>query len=153
MVNVKYTWVYIFFLCLSSCHTFKEHNQESFANRSWALGKEITFKPVIEDITKTYKISLELRHMYGLQLKNLSVKVKTIFPSGKEATNNYVFYIMDENNAYKSNCSGDICDVETIISENMKFTESGTYQFIITHNIPSTGINGIMGLGFIMDAK
>ncbi|MCU0439410.1 MAG: gliding motility lipoprotein GldH [Raineya sp.] len=152
-MSVKWVLICVLSIFLSSCHTFKEHNEESFPNRSWAMGKEVVFKPVIKDISKDYKVYLELRHIYGLQLKNLSVKVKTISPSGKEEVNNYIFEIMDGNNQYKSNCSGDMCDVKTIAGENMKFKESGEYQIIVTHNIPSTSINGIMGLGLIIDTK
>lgn len=152
-MNGKLILLYTLFLFLSGCHTFKEHNQESFPYRSWASGKEVVFKPVIKDITKNYKISLELRHMYGVQLKNLSVNVKTISPSGKKEIGNHTFNIMDDAGKYKSKCSGDICDVETVVNQSIKLTESGEYQFIITHNIPSTGINGIMGLGLIIDAE
>ncbi|KOY87755.1 hypothetical protein AD998_17905 [bacterium 336/3] len=152
-MNGKLILLYTLFLSLMGCHTFKEHNQESFPNRSWASGKEIVFKPLIKDITKNCKISLELRHIYGVQLKNLSVKIKTISPSGKEESSNKTFNIMDEAGKYNSNCSGDICDVETVINQSIKFTETGEYQFIITHNIPTQAINGIIGLGLIIDAE
>jgi len=143
----------LLFLFLSSCHAFKEYNEDSFPNHVWASGKEITFKPTIQDITKTYKLTLGLRHVHGVRLNSLSVQVKSISPSGKEETKNYTFEIMDSSNQYKGKCSGDICDVETLISENIKFEASGEYKFIVKHNNPSGNIPGMLGLGLIMDEQ
>ncbi len=138
-------------LILTGCNTYKEYDKESFPNYTWDYGQEIVFKPVIENIDKSYNLSLGIRHIYGLRLSNLLVTVKSISPSGKEDTKEYDLKIMDEAGKYIGSCAGDMCDLETLVNESIKFDEAGEYQFIVTHNVQKNRLPGVMEFGLIID--
>jgi gliding motility-associated lipoprotein GldH len=138
-------------LILTSCNTYKEYDKESFPNYIWDYGQEIVFKPVIENIDKSYNLSLGIRHIYGFRLSNLLVTVKSISPSGKEDTKEYDLKIMNEPGKYVGSCAGDMCDLETLVNENIKFDEAGEYQFIVTHNVQINRLPGVMEFGLIID--
>jgi gliding motility-associated lipoprotein GldH len=136
---------------LTRCHTYKEYNKDAFGNYTWGSAQEIVFKPVIEDVTKTYTLSVGIRHIYGLQLEAMSVTVKIISPSGKEETQKHDFKLMKGPDQYVGSCAGDLCDLETVVNDDLKFVESGEHQIIISHNFSGNKIPGIMEVGVIID--
>jgi gliding motility-associated lipoprotein GldH len=117
----------------------------------WKYDQEINFKPIIEDVNKTYKLTLGIRHLYGFQLNSINVTVRSISPSGKESTKDYELKIKDSEGKYISNCGGDLCDLEVMVDENIKFEEVGEYKYSVTHNVQADRIPGIMELGLIID--
>jgi hypothetical protein len=94
-----------------------------------------------------------IRHMYGLQFETMSVTVKIIAPSGKEEKQVHDFKLMKGPDQYVGSCAGDLCDLETVVNNNLKFTESGEHQLIVTHNFSGNKIPGIMEVGVIIDEK
>jgi hypothetical protein len=52
-----------------------------------------------------------------------------------------------------SDCSGDYCDLETLIEEGFKFKETGKYQFKILYDMEAKVIPNIMQVGLIIDKK
>jgi gliding motility-associated lipoprotein GldH len=152
-MNKKNGLVYAVILLIAfSCnHVYKEYDKESFPSYSWKSGKAITFTPEISDATKTYKLILGMRHLYGFQLNSVSVAVKSISPSGKESVKNYKFIVKDAANNYLAKCSGDLCDLEIVAEEQLTFEETGTYTYIINHIEKSDKIPGVMEIGLIID--
>lgn len=147
----------LIFLCFIStiiaCNEnliFKEFNKD-FPQFRWEKTKQIEFSPEITDISNNYSVSLELRHVFGFQFKDMKVQVETISPSGKSSIKPYEFAVMDQNNEYLSECSVDICDLKTTIEENMKFEEAGTYKYIIEHNMPVHILPNVMEMGLIIE--
>lgn len=146
------SFVFLIVLALSSsCHFFKEYDKESFPTYTWKSGQEIIFQPTIEDVGKTYSMSLGIRHLFGFDAKSVKVSIKVISPSGKEKSKNYELQIRDQNNEYLANCGGDLCDLETVVDETISFDEPGVYTFVITHGHPDMKISGIMEFGLILD--
>jgi gliding motility-associated lipoprotein GldH len=138
-------------MILLGCNTYREYDKESFPDYTWKRGKEIIFKPVIDDFSQTYNIALGIRHVYGLQLEGISVTIKTISPSGKETSADYDFQLMKVPGEYLGSCAGDICDLETVVDSEIKFEESGEYQMVITHNVQAEQIPGVIAFGLILN--
>lgn len=145
-------YLIISFLAISCNHVYKEYDKDSFPTYAWKYGQEIVFKPNIDDINKSYKLTLGMRHLYGFQLSNIDVTVTSIAPSGQETTTHYEFKIKDAAGKYIGNCAGDLCDLETVVDESLKFAEPGQYKYIVTHNVQVEKIPGVMELGLILDA-
>jgi gliding motility-associated lipoprotein GldH len=141
----------ILFLLASSCHFYKEYDKKSFPTYSWKDGQEVSFNPAIDDNTKTYQVTLGLRHLYGLQLKGFSVNIKILSPSGKETSHDYDLKIRDESNKPIGSCAGDMCDLELVILDAHKFEETGEHKITISHNEDGYRIPGIMEVGLIID--
>lgn len=138
-------------LLLMSCdHIYKEYHKESFSTLSWRHGEEISFYPEIEDVSKTYQLTLGVRHIYEARIKRIDVAVQIISPSKKTSVKQYGFNVMDDTGGYLASCAGNMCDLETVVDENLKFTEPGKYQFIVTQNGEQQRISGIMEFGLII---
>jgi gliding motility-associated lipoprotein GldH len=148
---VKTVFVAVLLLMLTaSCHSYKEYDKESFATYTWK-DQEVSFTPEIEDITKSYRIILGLRHHYGLQTKSFGVNLKIVSPSGKESSKDFDVTIMDDKNKPVGSCAGDICDLETVVFDNLKFDEAGKHKVSISHTKEGFIIPGIMEVGLIID--
>ncbi|HEY3402246.1 MAG TPA: hypothetical protein VGK59_02600 [Ohtaekwangia sp.] len=144
----------VMMVVLISCtHVYKEYDKESFPTYTWKSGQGIVFKPVIEDVSKSYSLTLGIRHLYGFQLNSIPVTVRMISPSGKESTADYDFRTRNSENEYLAKCGGDLCDLETVVEENLKFGEAGTYTYVVTHQVQADQIPGVMEFGLIIDAK
>jgi gliding motility-associated lipoprotein GldH len=148
-----FVYLSIVLITMSCTHVYKEYDKESFSTYSWDDGQEISFNPTIEDISKTYQLSLGVRHHFALNLATFNVKIKIISPSGKESSSDYKLAIKDSSNKNIGSCAGDICDLETIVIDNLKFDETGEYTFLISHNEGGYRIPGILELGLIIDEK
>jgi gliding motility-associated lipoprotein GldH len=145
--------VVLLMLLSTSCHFYKEYDKESFPTYSWNDGQEVVFAPKIEDNAKTYQMMLGLRHHYAFQNKSFSVNVKMVSPTGKETSTDYDLKIKDENNKHIGSCAGDMCDLEMVIFDDLKFDEVGEYKISISHNERGYRIPGIMEIGVIIDEK
>lgn len=136
---------------IAACHDYKEYNKESFPTYAWKAGQEIKFHPTIDDISKSYELTLGIRHLFGFQPSSLGIRVKSVSPSGKEVTKEYDFQIRDASKEYIGSCGGDLCDLETVVDEQLRFEEPGQYTFIISHTMNTDKISGVMEFGLILD--
>jgi len=140
-------------ICITSCnHAYKEYDKKSFSNMVWKYGQEISFNPKIDDTSKSYALTLGLRHHYAIPLGFVNVMVKMISPSGKETSKEYQLVMKDSANNYFSKCGGDTCDLEVVVDE-ITFAEQGDYTFIVTQVMENQHIVGIMEVGLIIDPK
>ncbi|MBL7870782.1 MAG: gliding motility lipoprotein GldH [Cyclobacteriaceae bacterium] len=147
------TFLTIVLLTASCGHVYRKYDKKSFPTYSWKYGQEIIFTPTIEDINKSYNLVLGIRHLYGFQLSRINVTIKSISPSGKEMIKDYEFNILKSDGKYIGSCSGDMCDLEAVVDENIKFEEAGQYKYVITHNVQVEKIPGIMEFGLIIDER
>lgn len=133
-----------------SCdHIYKEYDKDSFTTLSWKKGDQIIFHPKIEDISKRYELVLGLRHIHGASIRRIEVIVKVISPAGLETERQYSFDVMDDEGESLASCAGNLCDIETVVDENLTFSETGDYQFVIRQNANET-VRGIMEFGLII---
>ena len=139
-------------IVVSSCnHIYREYDKESFPSYTWQKNQEIVFNPTIEDVTKSYTLTIGIRHLYGLKQNAIDVVVKSVSPSGKEIIKEYKLKVMDAEGKYLAKCGGDLCDLETVIEQNLKFQESGQYHITITPAMKDITIPGVMEVGIIVD--
>ncbi len=136
-------------IVVSCDHIYKEYDKESFTTLSWKKGDQIIFNPVVKDISKRYALVLGLRHMYGADIRRMDVVVKIVSPSGQALEKSYFMDVMDDEGEYLASCAGNLCDIETVVDENITFSEPGKYQVIITQDAEQT-VRGIMEFGMII---
>lgn len=121
-----------------------------FAEYKWVKIKKVEFQPEITDNAKAYTITIAFRHIYGFNFQELPLNVEISSPSGKTENKKYYLQIADENNKYLSECSGDYCDLKSIVENNFKFTENGKYKFSISHELPVDIASNIIDIGMII---
>jgi len=152
----RYATIIIFIaLAMLSCNkkrVFTE-NKDIASNFRWEKNHSIEFTPQISDVSAVYKIYFVLRHVYGFKLQKFNIKIILTPPSGKAVKKIFTIPVFDQNNKSLSDCSGDYCDLETLIEENFKFFETGKHQFKITYDMDIDFLPNIMQVGLIIDKK
>jgi gliding motility-associated lipoprotein GldH len=128
-------------------------NKDMPSNFHWEKDHLIEFFPQITDTLARYNFNFSFRHVYGFKLKKFDIKIVMSPPSGNAVKKIFTISLFDKNNKALSDCSGDYCDLETLIEENFKFKETGKYQFKITYNMDAPFIPNVMQLGLTIDKK
>ena len=138
---------------LSSCDpnvVYQEFDKD-FPDYQWYESKILEFKPEITDTAAKYNVYLELRHVYGFPFENFNVLVTLTSPSGVKIEQDYNYPVMGPEHKYLSDCAEDLCDLKTLIEENVKFTESGTYIYNVKHEMPVDPVPTVMEYGLIVE--
>ncbi|HBS87762.1 MAG: hypothetical protein A2W91_11400 [Bacteroidetes bacterium GWF2_38_335] len=152
MNYLKISSVFLAFLLIAGCNPnaiFSE--SETIEGSKWDNTKKIVFKPEIEDISKPYDICVTLSHVYGYAPKTLDIIVKTTSPSGIKKEKEYSLFVKSEDGAYYSDCAGDYCDLKTQIEKSFKFSEPGTWEFSIEHNMAMNPLPAVMEIGLVIE--
>jgi gliding motility-associated lipoprotein GldH len=136
---------------ISCNHVYKSYDKESFSSFAWDDGQIVSFSPEIDDIGKTYSISMGFRHHYGLQTSKFRVRMKIVSPSGKEQSKDYDVLLKDTVGKNIGSCAGDLCDLDMIVFSEVKFTERGVHRVSISHQEAGYQIPGVMEVGIIID--
>lgn len=138
---------------VTSCNqnrVFEKH-RKNFTDYRWESTNVCEYTPVIEDADAKYDITFALRHIYGFQHKSLNINIEMTSPSGETKSNDYNIQVVGDKREYLSDCAGDYCDLETLIEEDFKFEETGTYTFKITHLMEDDPVQAVMEVGLIID--
>ena len=151
-------YVRIFILLLfvvgsSACdpnRIYEEYNKD-FSTLQWEKSKKLEFTPEIKDPQGNYKLCLAFRHVHGFQFKDMSVRVTQTTPSGKSTSKEYTFQVMNTDGGYIGECLGDICDLESVIENGIKFSEAGKYTYTVEHIIPMDVLPNVMEIGLIIE--
>lgn len=138
-------------VAFTSCdNVYKEYDKKTFSSYMWHSGDEVIFKPKIEDTSKLYKLTLGVRHHYGVQFESIAVTITTASPSGKRTSKDVIVQIRKAGGEYAAKCAGDLCDLEMVFDEKFKFDEAGVHTIGVRQN-EAGHIPGIMEVGLIVD--
>ena len=151
----KNFFLFGFIVLLLACNpnrVYKSHKKD-FPERRWHKSKILEFNPKITDTVSSYRVYLALRHVYGFQHPGMKVKITTVTPSGQKTTKTHSFPVFGKEQQYLSDCSGDICDLETVIEEGLTFKESGEYQYLIEHDMDVNPVRNVMSFGLIIEKE
>lgn len=131
---------------LFSCgnNTLKEYH--SFSDLLWEKTDVVNFDLNIEK-TGNYNIYLPLRYTSGCPYKSILINVKFTSPSGKIQNLSKEITILDNDNNYVGDGSGDIWDTEELAAENYKFDEVGKYKIELSQATSEETLAFIMEVG------
>jgi gliding motility-associated lipoprotein GldH len=139
-------------LVTSSCnHVYKKYDKEAFPAYTWKSGQEIAFQPIINEVKNSYTLIIGVRHLYGFKSSTIHVAVRTISPSGNQIVKEYTLKVKDDEGKYLAKCGGDLCDLETVVEDNLQFDEQGQYHILIAPTAKNVAIPGILEVGLIID--
>jgi gliding motility-associated lipoprotein GldH len=136
---------------LSCNHVYREYEKESFSAMVWRDGQAVVFNPTITDTSKKYRMTIGLRHHYDAQMKTLSVRLTATSPSGTESSKDLTLTLRNSDDQRAGDCAGDMCDLETVVLDSMRFDEPGEYKVSIAHAEGGHSIPGILEVGLIID--
>jgi gliding motility-associated lipoprotein GldH len=142
---------------LAACSGGYEHKKSfgEFSNKVWEKGNVLTFQPKIEDSSSTYRLLLDLRHVYGFPSPQLHLRSTITSPSGKSREKEHRLRVMKkgkkgEKPEYLSSCSGDICDLTLTLYESLGFQEKGKYK-IEVQQLNAEKLPNVMEVALMLD--
>ena len=147
------TFLVLFAMILVSCNRNKVYEKyHKFENLSWKrVDSSVFFNVPIKDTTRNYDITLAIRYIDGINLKNVDVGITIYMPDSSEIYNEYSVPLINIDGSYRGSVAGDIWDLYEKIIKNMPFPISGTYRFEIQN---LTGYHyetrGLMEIGLIV---
>ena len=136
--------------CQPEGRIYVEHKELS-PEVEWLKKDSREFKVPIEDNSLAYNMSLSFRYINGYQYQVAKVKVTETSPSGKAMVKEYDLKVREDNGDYIGEAGFDIWDSEHLVEPNKKYEETGTYIYVIEHNMPADPLNFAMEIGVILD--
>jgi len=148
----KLIMISIILIATVSCtnNVFKQWDGKSFPDYIWESDREIVFEPLIDDIDRTYTITVGLRHIYGLDIPEISIGMSIVAPSESVTDKTFIIRLKDDKGQPAAECSGHLCDIETDVETSFRFSEKGKYSIKFRQLTPYKRLNGIMELGLII---
>lgn len=127
---------------------------DDFPNKVWKKERTLTFSPEIKDSSVSYKLLLDLRHVYkGFPASHLKVRTRIESPSGKVNEKDHSILIKEKKNGEvhrKSDCSGDICDRKATLVEELRFSETGKYKIHLQNRMGMEKLPNVMSVGLML---
>lgn len=142
----------ILFILIASCNKnlIKEENQQ-IKNYSWDYADVKTFTVDINDTVRHYDISIDLRHNFNFDWRNLWVKIETVFPDGRQLEKRVNLVLSEPDGHWYGKCLGDNCDIRIPIQVNAIFPQTGKYIFKISQDMRVNPLPQIKSVGMYIE--
>lgn len=139
----------VLFVSCNPNYIFNDFNSDFDSNR-WNSNEEVTFEFDNAKDIDTCSVNLHVGHIYDFQFASVPMEVTIISPDGSKETINLEVKFKDANGKDLGVCSGDICDLYTIIANNKKLIK-GKYKFVVKNKFSSPFLPNILGVGILID--
>ncbi len=136
--------------CTPEGQIYNEH-QDLSPEMEWKKKDSRKFEVPIKDNSGTYDMSLSFRYAEGYPFKIAKVKVTETSPSGKVEEFEYDLKVRKDNGDYIGEGSLDIWDSEHVVEKGKEYEETGTYTYVIKHNMPVDPMPMAMEIGIILN--
>jgi len=134
-------------ILLSSCSdVFREF--QSVTDMKWYKKDAKIFRVNISKEAK-YDFIFAMRYPTGFPYNRIKVKITRVSENTEAVSKHAEFTVIDENNQYKGEVSGELWDLEEIFSEN-ELLKPGKYTFKIEHDMNSDPVIAIIDIGLIV---
>ena len=154
MKTIKLVSFLLIALFTISCNENRVYQKyrKNFVDYKWESTNRPEFSPEITDIDQEYRVYFEFRHLYGFQIASIGIDVEMTTPSGVTTNKVYQIDVTEKGVlAYKGSCAGSYCDLETLLEDNYKFEEVGTYTYKITHLMDQDPLLNVAEVGLVID--
>ncbi len=143
---------FLFFAIVISCNsssTFSQFDKMPESNH-WEKSDLKGYEFEIADDTALYDLLFQFSHVYGYQFTAIPLDVEIESPDGKKEFFNTTLLIKDSNGNDLGDCSGDICDLTTVIREKTKL-QKGRYKITVSHSFKGPFLPNVIGVGLVVD--
>ncbi|CAN5420570.1 hypothetical protein BH09BAC1_BH09BAC1_00660 [soil metagenome] len=116
-------------------------------NQVWNKDHMVDFEFDIEDTVQRYNIIVNVRHTNFYEKSNLWVMVYTTYPDATEQEQRLELSLADENGEWFGKCTGDICDIQQFIQQNVMFNQIGTYKLKFEQIMRMDDLKDVLAFG------
>ena len=137
---------------LSGCNRYSVVYEEytKFDDLSWNRFDLLTFEMQVEDIASPYNIFLTVRHIPEVPYEELNLNFTIFAPGGDMRTTDYTIEFYDIDGKKRSDCLGDLCDLQLLLREGFRFNEQGLVRFELENKYTKVELPGIIEVGLMV---
>ena len=117
----------------------------------WEQKDTKTYDFTIEDDTKLYNITFRFSHIYDYQFNSIPINFTIVNPNGETQNKQIDLKIKDTAGKEIAECSGDFCDLNYKLEENVKLTK-GNYKIVVSHAFQGPYLPNVLGVGLKVEA-
>lgn len=145
-----FSFFLVVFISCNSSSTFSQFDKMP-ENNHWEQSDAKTYEFTVDNDTILYDIKFLFSHVYGYQFTDFTLVISIESPDEKKEVFNTVLLIKDGNGNDLGECSGDICDLSTVIREKTKL-QKGNYKITISHDFKQADyLPNVIGVGLEVD--
>ncbi len=116
-------------------------------NQHWTYAQPIKTAFEVQDITKKYQVSINLRHTNEYKYANIWFRLIKIDPDKKKTVERLQFILANNDGAWLGTSSGGLFTYQLPCEESFTFTKPGIYHYIIEQNMRDNPLVGITDVG------
>ncbi|MGB0368487.1 MAG: gliding motility lipoprotein GldH [Flavobacteriales bacterium] len=140
-----------FTLVLAGCGEVFFQESKTIPNKIWEQGSNITFDVAVTDTMTGYDFYIDLRNDASYPFANIYMFVTTTFPSGKSARDTVECFLADKTGRWLGTGLGDVLDNHILFKENIRFPNTGTYQFEFEQGMRKEALPAILDVGVSLE--
>jgi gliding motility-associated lipoprotein GldH len=126
----RFAAFFIPLLLFCSCSTRTDYEKYySIPDATWEKDAPVEFIFDIDDTSLYYDLEINFRTIESYAYQNLFVFLTTKYPKGDVSQDTLEFKLYDARGRPLGDCSGSICNNQFLIMKQLKFPQSGTYNF------------------------
>ncbi len=146
MKIIKLSLLFIIVTLFSCGYTYRDF--QKVEDMQW-FKKDVKKFEVKINKTGNYDLFFAMRYPMGYPYKNIRLRISQTSPDGKTMYKDANFDVIDEDNKYIGEGTGQLWDLEEVFSENQKL-EKGEYLYEIEHNMISDPVITVIDIGLII---
>ena len=137
----------LFFLIVS-CNKSEFYSKfdDGFPENRWQEKDAKTYDFTIDDDSKLYNITFRFSHVYDYQFNSVPINFTIVNPNGETEKKQIDLQIKDASGKELAECSGDFCDLNYKLEENIKLLK-GNYKIIVSHSFEGPYLPNVLGVG------
>lgn len=120
--------------------------EDNFKENRWEEKDSKTYDFSIDDESKLYNITFRFSHVYDYQFNSIPIHFTIINPKGSAQKKEIDLQIKDASGKEIAECSGDFCDLNYKLEENVKLLK-GNYKIIVSHSFKGPYLPNVLGVG------
>jgi len=139
-------------LSFSSCGDKPVYDEFKSVNDSvWTYSQKMDFPVQIDDASSLFDFKLVVRVTTEYEFNNMWVFLTTTTPDGQSSREPFEIQISYEDGSWVGEKSGTIVE-STLLFNRRKLPETGVYTFTVEQGIVDEKLNGVLDVGFIVEA-
>ena len=134
-----------------SNRVFEEHI--AMEKGTWNVKNKLPFKVAISDLMARYNVYLNIRNGPEYQYSNLFMFMNTVFPDGKIARDTIELTLADYDGRWLGSGMGSVKFSRFLFRKDLRFKQTGNYQFILEQAMRVNELNGIRDIGLRIEKQ
>lgn len=122
-------------------------------NTGWGQDSLAVFRTHIDDASKTYDITFQIRNESNYKYANLWLFVDVISPDGELQRDTAECILAHNDGSWIGGGWGSLYSIQCPYRLNTRFAKTGNYTFRIAHGMREDDIKGIHSLGLRITTK